>query len=123
MSVPGRARERTLIRAWEYRQRDYARGVWYRLRRVLVDAAEAWIIGDDDGDRLERDGHVALPVGRELDPPIRLFFLSEAELTAVADRRKTSVRLSSELLHARNIALLAHQGIETAKYASTTRPA
>ena len=116
-----RARERALIRAWEYLQRDYAKGVWYRFRRVLVDTAQVWIIGDDDGDRLESGGHVALPVGRELSPPIRLFFLSEEEVEAISDRRKTSARLSSELLHARNLALIAYAGVETAKYTSTAQ--
>jgi hypothetical protein len=113
-----RARERALIRAWEYRQRHYAKGVWYRFRRVLVDAAAAWIIGDDDGDRLESGGRVPLPVGRELAPPIRLFFLSEEEVKAISDRRQVPPRLCSELLQARNLALVAHAGVETAQHTS-----
>ncbi len=115
-----RARERALIRAWEYRQRHYANGVWFRFRRVLVDAAEAWIIGDDDGNRLQTVGRVPLPVGRELAPPIRLFFLSEEELEAISDRRQVPARLCTELLHAGNLALLAHAGVETAQHASIT---
>ena len=113
-----RARERALIRAWEYRQRHYAKGVWYRLRRVLVDAAEAWIIGNAGVDRLESAGHVPLPVGRELAPPIRLFFLSEEELEAISDRRQIPARLCTELLHAGNLALLAHANVETAQHTS-----
>ena len=113
-----RARERALIRACEYRQRHYANGVWFRFRRVLVDAAEAWIIGDDDGNRLENGGRVPLPVGRELAPPIRVFFLSKEELEAISDRRQVPARLCAELLHAGNLALLAHAGVETAKYTS-----
>ena len=35
-----RIHERALIRAWEYRQRNHSKGVWYRLRRLLVDAEE-----------------------------------------------------------------------------------
>jgi len=115
-----RARERALIRAWEYRQRHYAKGVWYRFRRVLVDAAAAWIIGNADRDRLQSAGHVPLPVGRELAPPIRLFFLSEEELEAISDRRQVPARLSSELLHARNLALVAHAGVETAQHTSSS---
>ena len=115
-----RARERALIRAWEYRQRHYARGVWYRFRRVLVDAAEVWIIGDEDGDRLESGGRVPLPVGRELAPPIRLFFLTEEELEAISDRRRIPTRLCAELLHAGSLALLAHADVETAQHTSIT---
>ena len=45
-------RERELIRAWEYRQRNYSKGVWHRLRRVLVDASEAWALDERDTGRL-----------------------------------------------------------------------
>jgi len=31
-------RSRVAIRSWDYRQRRHARGVWYKLRRTLVDA-------------------------------------------------------------------------------------
>jgi hypothetical protein len=105
-----RIHERTLIRAWEYRQRNHAKGVWYRFRRVLVDAAQAWVIGDLEADRLERDGRVPLPVGAELAPPKRLFFLTEQELVALSDRRMVPVRLCAELLQARNLALIRHRG-------------
>ena len=48
-----RARERALIRAWEYRQRNHSHGVWFRLRRVLVDAGQLWVIDEREADRLE----------------------------------------------------------------------
>ena len=106
-----RMRERLLIRTWEYRQRNLAKGVWFRLRRVLVDAAEAWIIDERDADRLETDGHLPLPVGRALAPPKRMFFLTEAEVAAISDRRRVPVRLGGELLQASAIALVAHAEI------------
>jgi len=103
-----RVHERSLIRAWEYRQRSSSKGVWNRFRRVLVDAAEAWIIDEADADELEARGHIPHPVGRELAPPKRLFFLAEGELEAVPHRRQVPVRLHSELLLARSLAFLQH---------------
>ena len=35
-------RSRVLVRAWDYRQRNHARGVWFRLRRVLAEASQAY---------------------------------------------------------------------------------
>ena len=100
--------EHSLIRAWEYRQRSSSKGVWHRFRRVLVDAAEAWIIDEADADALEARGHIPHPVGRELAPPKRLFFLAQEELEAVPHRRKVPVRLHSDLLLARSLAFVRH---------------
>ncbi|MGA2974141.1 MAG: hypothetical protein ABSF77_02400 [Spirochaetia bacterium] len=107
-----RVRERSLIRAWEYRQRNYSNGVWHRLRRILVDAAEAWIIDEADADALEARGHAPHPVGRELDPPKRLFFLTKEELEALPHRRQVPVRLHSELLLARSLAFVPIMSIK-----------
>ncbi len=49
-----RIREAGVIRGWEYRQRNSAKGVWYRLRRVLLternrrtipERSARWVIG------------------------------------------------------------------------------
>ena len=103
-------RERELIRAWEYRQRDHAKGVWYRFRRVLVDAAEAWVIDDRDADRLAIFGRTELPVGGELHPPKRIFFVTAEELAGAPSRRRVPLRLAGALLGARNLALIAFAG-------------
>jgi hypothetical protein len=103
-----RMRERALIRGWEYRQRDHARGVWHRLRRALVDAAEAWALDERDADRLESSGKVPLPVGSELEPPLRMFFVTPAELSALPSRRRVPLHLGPELLGARSLALVRH---------------
>lgn len=100
--------ERRLALAWSYRQRDCSPGVWYRLRRDLVDAAEAWIIDEKDADRLEQSGHAPLPVGRELVPPKPVFFVKDTVLRTAPSRRKVAVRLSSELLQASSLALVPH---------------
>ena len=105
-------RERELIRGWEYRQRDHAKGVWYRFRRVLVDAAEAWVIDDRDADRLAALGRAALPVGAELQPPKRIFFVTAKELAGAPSRRRVPLRMAGELLEARNLALIAFAGTD-----------
>jgi len=48
-------RSRMLIRAWDYRQRGHARGVWFRLRRVLADASHAYAVSASDADRLRAE--------------------------------------------------------------------
>lgn len=113
-----RIREQSLVREWEYRQRNYSKGVWYRFRRLLVDAAEAWTIDESAADELEAHGHLPHPVGRELDPPKRLFFLTMEELEALSRRRQVPLMLRSELLLARSLVFLplpgAHQVSEEA---------
>jgi hypothetical protein len=107
-----RVRERSLIRAWEYRQRTSSNGVWHRFRRILVDAAEAWIIGEADADALEARGRIPHPVGGELAPPKRLFFLTREELESVPHRQQIPVRLHSELLLARSLVFLPHTRVK-----------
>lgn len=101
-----RIRERALVRAWEYRQCNYARGVWHRLRRLLVDAAEAWIIDESEATRLESEGQPLDPVGQEMAPPKRVFTVDRAALEGIHGRRQIPVRMSVELLQARSIVLV-----------------
>jgi hypothetical protein len=103
-----RVREQELIRAWLYRQRNYSTGVWYRLRRVLVDAAQAWVIDECEADRLVGSGHIPLPVGNELVPPKRLFYMNAADLKGLSLHHQIAVRLSAELLQARSLVLVPH---------------
>jgi hypothetical protein len=44
-----------LIRAWAYRKRHHARGVWFRLRRLLADASHAYVISSNDADQLRAE--------------------------------------------------------------------
>jgi hypothetical protein len=103
-----RIRERALVRSWEYRQRSYSKGLWFRLRRLLVDAGQVWVIDEADADLLESGGRVPHPVGNEMAPPKRFFIVSEEELQRFSTRRQIPVRLSTELLAARNLALVPH---------------
>ncbi len=116
-----RIRERAVIRAWEYRQRDHAGGVWFRLRRVLVDAGRAFVLTEADADRLEQQGALPLPVGRQLSPAKRLIFVTPEQLEALA-AREVPVRLTAEFLRATAIALLAHSDAAAA-HQTLTSPA
>jgi hypothetical protein len=100
-------RERAVIRAWEYRQREHAGGVWFRLRRVLVDASRAFIISEADADQLQEHGVLPLPVGGEVSPAKRVFFVTPAQLETLA-AREVPVRLTAEFLQATAIALVSH---------------
>lgn len=99
-------RERTLVLAWEYRQRAHSKGTWFRLRRALVDAKEAWKIDEIDADTLVAQGNAPLEVGRELEPPKRLFVAREEVLETLRSRRRIPVALSAELFEARSVVLV-----------------
>jgi hypothetical protein len=46
------------------------------------------------------------PVGLEIEPPKRIFFLSAERLAAITERRPLRVGLGADLLHERCIVLL-----------------
>ena len=106
-----RIRERELIRAWEYRQRDGSHGVWFRLRRALTDAEQAWIIDEREADRLEAAGFSPLPVGFELSPAKRIFMIPAAKAGGITKTREVPVRLSQDILQAGSIVLIPFAGL------------
>lgn len=99
-------RSRAVVRAWEYRQRNLSRGVWYRFRRLLVDARECWEISASEAERLVVEGYEPDPVGSELQPPKQVFVVGVERCSAIEDRRQLDVRLSSELLAATHLVLV-----------------
>lgn len=99
-------RSRVLVRAFEYRQRRHARGVWYRLRCALALSKEAYIIPALEADRLVAEGHRPAPVGRELEPSRTIVFVPAARVAQIVSARPTPVRLSAELLGAEALALV-----------------
>jgi hypothetical protein len=100
-------RSRVLVRSWEYRQRRHARGVWFRLRRVLADAREAYVIPREEALRLIGEGLRPEPVGQELDPPRLVLFVPGKRLARIAAARPVAVRLEAGLLSAECLALTA----------------
>lgn len=101
-----RARSRAAVRRWEYRQRNLAKGVWFRLRRLLADAREAYSIPDQAATVLASEGYREEPAGAELEPPRRIFFVPEERLSRIGGRRQLAVRLDVELLRSPALALV-----------------
>lgn len=99
-------RTRAEIRAWKYRQRNLAAGVWLRLRRALADAKAAYVISDDDARRLLAEGYEGAACGREVAPPKTIVFVDERRLDRVETRRRIRVDLGAAFLEASAIALV-----------------
>jgi hypothetical protein len=95
-----------LVRAFDHRQRRHARGVWFRLRRVLTFASEAYALPRDEGERLIAEGHQPEPVGHELAPPRLILFVPRERVTRTASARPLAVRLSAEVLSTECLALV-----------------
>jgi len=99
-------RSRVLVRAYDHRQGRHARGVWFRLRRVLAFASAAYALPRDEAERLIAEGHQPEPVGRDLEPS-RVILIVPAEREArIASARPLAVRLSAEMLAAEFLALV-----------------
>ena len=101
-------RQRRAVLAWEYRQRRHSKGVWFRLRRALVDAESAWAVSDADAEALCMEAFAALSVGRALSPPKRIFFVPSARLAQLPSRQRVPMRLGAELLGTPNLVLVRH---------------
>lgn len=96
---------RQQIRAWEYRQRHTAKGVWLRLRRLLAGAELAAIVDAATARALIEEGHAPEPVGLELEPP-RTILVLPRERFETLERRPIAVTLSAELLAATELVLV-----------------
>ena len=99
-------RSRVLVRAWGHRQRRHARGVWFRLRRVLAEASEAYALPPDAVERLIAEGHRPEPVGGELEPPRVILYISQERVARIASARRLAVHLNAEMLTAECLALV-----------------
>ena len=71
---------RAAVRRWEYRQRDRAKGVWFRLRRELTRARAVYVLSAAVADALERERANRASVGDELHPKRKIFWVTDAEL-------------------------------------------
>jgi hypothetical protein len=95
-----------LVRSWTYRQRHHARGVWFRLRRTLADAREAYAVAREEAETLVAEGHEPASVGAELEPPKLVFVIPAARVARLRSARPLAVRLSAELLAAECLVLV-----------------
>jgi hypothetical protein len=97
---------RAAVQRWSYRQRHLAAGVWFRLRRTLADAREAYVVSDDDARRLVADGYVPERAGLDLSPEKTILMVDETRVSSIASRRPVPVRLGPELLTASAVVLV-----------------
>ena len=102
-----------MVRAWEYRQRRHAHGVWYRLRRVLARASAAYLITREDAETLTAEGWLPEAVGRELEPPKHIVVVPADRVVHLASARPIPVRLGAELLSAEYLALTSFEPYRT----------
>jgi hypothetical protein len=99
-------RSRVAVRAFEYRQRRHARGVWFRLRRLLALTSEAYVVSRAEGERLVAEGCRPDPVGRELAPSPLILVVPPSRAAHIPSARRLAVRLSAELLAAECLVLV-----------------
>ena len=103
-------RTRAAVRSWNYRQRNLAAGVWFRLRRVLADARAAYVISDEDARRLVAEGYRAEACGLDVAPEKTILFVDERRLSKV-DTWPIPLGLGPEFLAAKAIALIAFDDV------------
>ena len=101
-----KVRSAAAIRAWEYRQRNHSKGVWFRLRRVLADAESAFVIPPAEVKRLEDEGYKKEPVGAEIEPQKVILFVPAARLEQITEKRLLRVALDAEFFAAPCVALV-----------------
>lgn len=99
-------RSRLLVRAFEYRQRRHARGVWFRLRLLLAFASEAYAVPRDEAERLVAEGFRPEPLGWELEPSRLILVVPADRVARIASARALAVRLSAELLAQERLVLV-----------------
>jgi hypothetical protein len=99
-------RARVLARSFEYRQRRHARGVWYRLRRALALAKEAYAVSREEAEQLVREGYAPEPVGREIEPARTIVFVPPERAARIGSARPVPVRLGTEVLSAPALVLV-----------------
>jgi hypothetical protein len=104
-------RGRRAVREREYRERNHAGGVWFRLRRLLAYAAEVYAIPIADAERLVAEGVAFDPTGADLEPPVRIAFVSKQRAERIGDRTAVPFRLGAVLLLARAIVLVPFDDI------------
>jgi hypothetical protein len=105
-------RARAQVRRWQYRQRGYAAGVWFKLRRVLTEAREAYEISAADAETLLVEGYAAEPCGRELSPEKLLIFVPPARLERVTHKRRLEVGLGAAFLAAQAVGLVRFEATD-----------
>jgi len=97
---------RAAIRAWEYRQRDHAKGTWFRLRRLLAGTRQCWSVPESEAELLTEEGFEPESVGLELEPPKTFLIVPADRVSTIPGRRPLRVALTAELLSAACLVLV-----------------
>lgn len=99
-------KQRLVVRAWEYRQRNTSKGVWDRLRAVLALTERAFALDEPDVATLMAAGHVPHVVGAQLAPARAHFVLTSDEASMLTRKREIPVRLDLAFLAEPRVALV-----------------
>ena len=99
-------KSRVTVRAWEYRQRNLAKGTWHQLRRLLAHSSHAYALTEQSARALLAEGHRPEPVGERLEPSKVMLFVSTERLARIDDKRPIPVRLGVDFLSSRYVALV-----------------
>ncbi len=100
------ARSQAAVRRWELRQLGHAAGAWHRLARLLTLTRRAWVISDEDAERLLAAGHHPEAAGLAFEPSRRFFLIREQQVASLSDAQEIALQASPELLGYRNLALV-----------------
>jgi hypothetical protein len=100
------ARSRATVLKWEARQSTLARGVWYRLRRLLTFSRELWAVGDATMNELIASGFTVAPEGNQIEPPKRIVLLPPVHRDRLAGGRQLPLGLRHEFFAERNLVLV-----------------
>lgn len=91
-------RARVQVRSWQYRQRNHAAGVWFRLRRVLAAASAAYAVSPEEAATLGEEGYRPVPVGGEIEPQKTILVVPAARVASLESARPVPLRLGGELM-------------------------
>ncbi|HEX9295960.1 MAG TPA: hypothetical protein VF881_08990 [Polyangiaceae bacterium] len=101
-----KVRARVIVRVWEYRQRNYAMGVWFRLRRLLANASAAFAISEERASRLIADGITPVALGGKLHPERMIFFVTRDWAEQLGPLREVALHMGP-ILREKHLVLIA----------------
>jgi hypothetical protein len=99
-------RARCLVRRWEFRQRNLARGAWARFREALALAAAAYVIDDTMAELLVAEGFDVDRRGEQLQPARRLVWIDADRAAQLGPATRVQLHLDAPLLAAPALALV-----------------
>jgi hypothetical protein len=99
-------RARCLVRRWDYRQRNLARGAWTRFREALALAAEAYAIDAETAAVLVREGFALDARGAGLEPARTIVWITPERALRLDRTHRLAMHLDAAMLAATFLALV-----------------